>query len=832
VARKIRHELLRASLSSADRYECGETRDDAANDLSVRILGGGHWSMNRLPTLVVTLIALLVVGVVPTAHASNVAIVTSSSPQHDTMPSRSRIAASSADLSAQTGGSPVVASIPVGHFPDAVTFDNASGYVYVANAASDNVSVISGTSLYGTIELQGNYNLAGIAFDPADEDVYVTNSYGNISLVHGTSTVGSIPDPGTPDGATFDPVNGYLYVADYESGQSGNVTLIAGTTVVTTIPVGAGASAATFDSSDGCVYVTDFGDGTGDGSVTVINGTSVVATIPVGIGPSGAAFNPARGTVYVTNYDSDNVSVIAGTQVVATVPVGVGPSGLAFDPINGYIYVANSAVSANNLTVINGTSVITSIPVNYAPDAAAFDSDNGFVYITDLDSGNVTVVNGTFYFPSIASFTASPATVEIGSKTTGTTTFAVTANAGRGSATYAYSGLPEGCSTSNTAALVCTPTQAGVYTVQVCVNNSEGYTAAATTKLTVVAALSAEATGGPNPADADSPVDFHSNPTGGSGVNSYEWKFGDGGSSALENPTHEYASPGAYAARVWINDTYGGSVAETLSIVVDTELTVALAASNTTPALGESILINATVSGGAAPYAYAYLGLPPGCMSIDRPSIGCLPTQAGFYNVSVNVTDNNGVTTSTSSVLEIIFEFTVEAPSEDTINHPFTLSVRALAGEGGVTYGYSGLPPGCASIDAPELTCVPTQVGSYNISVSVRDDAGDHAVRYVSLKVVPSGPATFWSVLGTPLVFDGSLAAVVATLLVATIIGSRRRRDDATTSGPYGAYQVSSRTNLTPRLKPSGPAQARGKSASTGSSNENEPEDDSLSDLV
>ncbi|MGD0588597.1 MAG: PKD domain-containing protein [Thermoplasmata archaeon] len=728
------------------------------------------------------------------------------------------------------GKSPIVASIPVGVNPDSAVFDSVNGYVYVVTHSTDNVSVINGTSVETAIALPGSNILLGAAFDSENGYVYVTNGFGNVSVINGTSVVASIPDNYAPDAAAFDSANGLVYVANYGSGTSGNVSVINGTQVVETIPVGAGPSGAAFDSANGYVYVTDYGVGF-LGNVSVIDGTRVVATIPVGAAPFGVAFDSANGCVYVTNYNSYNVSVISGTHVVATVPVGEGPSAAAFDSANGYIYVTNEG-NSNNVSVINGTSVVASIPVGFYPDAAAFDSANEYVYVANSFSDNVSVINGSFYFPSISAFTATPSAVEIGSTTIPATTFIVSARSGEGVLTFSYTGLPDGCSTSNVSTLACTPTQAGVYVVHVYVNNSAGYSATATTSLTVISAMSATATASPNPADAGSPVNFTSNPSGGSGVNTFEWEFGDGSLSSAQEPSHSYAASGTYIARVWVNDTDGGSITNTISITVDPPLKVVLGVSNATPALGQSIAINASASGGASPYSYAYAGLPPGCVSVNSPTIGCLPTQAGFYNFSVVVTDHNGVSTQATIPLEVVFDFTVAAPSVDTVGHAFTVSVKPEGGYGTLTYSYSGLPPGCSSADSPELTCTPTHVGNYNISISVHDQAGNHATNQVRVDVIAGGASSAWSFLESPPVLGGVIAAALAVALVGAVLYSGYRGRRGSGPEPYAVYQLPQPVGSHAEPSEPGPPSEGSAGTTPRDSDSATTEEDSLSDLI
>ena len=76
-------------------------------------------------------------------------------------------------------------------------------------------------------------------------------------------------------------------------------------------------------------------------------------------------------------------------------PFKTGADQVAFDPTNGYIYVTN--YESDNVSVINGSTnnVISTVDVGSYPQRAAFDSANGYVYVTNSLSNNVSVINGS-----------------------------------------------------------------------------------------------------------------------------------------------------------------------------------------------------------------------------------------------------------------------------------------------------------------------------------------------------------------------------------------------------------------------------------------------------
>ncbi|MCI4320439.1 MAG: hypothetical protein L3K23_10000 [Thermoplasmata archaeon] len=80
------------------------------------------------------------------------------------------------------------------------------------------------------------------------------------------------------------------------------------------------------------------------------------------------------------------------------------------------------------------------------------------------------------------------------------------------------------------------------------------------------------------------------------------------------------------------------------------------------------------------------------------------------------------------------------AESLASVDVGVTVNLLTVSGSpGGVpTYAYSGLPPGCASLDLPGLGCRPTAPGNYTIAVRVSYPGGTAAQASVELAVRPS----------------------------------------------------------------------------------------------
>jgi YVTN family beta-propeller protein len=294
------------------------------------------------------------------------------------------------------GGGFATANVAVGSSPAFPTYDSGNGYVYVPNWGSDNVSVLSGTSVVATVDT-GDLGFGAQAaqqgtYDPTNGYVYMPDTGSdNLSVIDGLSVVASLPTGASPYSAIYDPANGFVYVPNIDSG---NVTVISGTAVVASVSVGSLPNFATVDPVSGEVYVTD----AGSGEVSVLNGTAVVATIGVGTYPESEAYDPANGEVYVEDLYSNEVSVLNGSSLVATVAVDGSGWGLAFDAANGLIYAAggcNCGALANTVSVIGGVSVLSTLSVGQDPEFATYDAGNECVYVTNAESGTVSLINST-----------------------------------------------------------------------------------------------------------------------------------------------------------------------------------------------------------------------------------------------------------------------------------------------------------------------------------------------------------------------------------------------------------------------------------------------------
>ena len=302
-------------------------------------------------------------------------------------------------------------SIPLGSAPLTLAFDSANENVYVG-MESDNLTVVNSTdnSVAMSIPLPSGVTSYPTAETLADFNnyVYVAGYWTGlcsgcngpwIAQVNGwsntvTATNTSLEGVGVSDYIPclgYDPSTRVVYACDYPA----KLLLVNGVldTITESVSVGSNPSAVALDTGDSELYVAN----RNSNNVTVIReATNTVAgSIPVGTNPDAIAFDATNGDLYVANNRSGNVSVINGASnsVIATISVGCGPDAVVYSADTDDVYVANSC--SNDLSVVDGStnSVIGSIPVGSYPAGIAYDPATEDLYVANWVSDNLTVVS-------------------------------------------------------------------------------------------------------------------------------------------------------------------------------------------------------------------------------------------------------------------------------------------------------------------------------------------------------------------------------------------------------------------------------------------------------
>jgi YVTN family beta-propeller protein len=250
----------------------------------------------------------------------------------------------------------VAANISLGESPVEVAVNTATNLVYVTSPGP-NVWVINGSTnmVITSIPLtSGVQSSGGLAVDPVTNTVYVADcASGNVSVISGSDNqvVSRIKVGNCPNGVSVNPYTGRVYVADYNLNDSSVSVIDASTNaVVGAIHAGGSPYGIAVDTATDLVYLTYLSPA----SVVVVDGATnaVKAKVQLGGTPFEVAVNPVTDLIYVSNYNFYAIQIIDGrTNALVGEPV-ISVAGACVSATNGCISgSAFSLTLANNGTV-------------------------------------------------------------------------------------------------------------------------------------------------------------------------------------------------------------------------------------------------------------------------------------------------------------------------------------------------------------------------------------------------------------------------------------------------------------------------------------------------
>ncbi len=268
----------------------------------------------------------------------------------------------------------------------------------------------------------------------------------------------------------------------------------------------------------------------------------------------------------------------------------------------------------------------------------------------------------------------------------------------------------------------------------------------------------------PSQGTAPLQVSFFPIPTGGSGDYPLEGvSFGDGTAALVSNGSvsHVYLTDGTYAAVAYVADSSGNvSASAPLEVVVGgASLRVVLTVSDSTPAAGESVRFNASVTGGTAPYSYLFT-FGDGTFLSGSPSNTTTHSfaVAGGYCADVVVNDSAVPQDGGTSALVPISVGGGEAPVCRTQVAPFQVTADSTPGVRDAPADYPSLftVSGGEGVGAPTVllsssdpyvgACGCTifrSPGTYSVTLQATNSSGTRASNETNVTVAPPLTGTF-----------------------------------------------------------------------------------------
>jgi PKD repeat protein len=209
----------------------------------------------------------------------------------------------------------------------------------------------------------------------------------------------------------------------------------------------------------------------------------------------------------------------------------------------------------------------------------------------------------------------------------------------------------------------------GSYTVSLTVTDNDGATGNDTTS----ANISAQPAGnqapqavanGPYAGAAGVAIDFSSagSSDADGSIVAYDWSFGDGNSSGLANPSHTYASAGAYNVSLTVTDNGGATNSDLTSVTLSAPANVAPVANangNYSGVAGSAVSFFSTGSRDSDGTLTAYLWDFGDGGTSTQANPSHTYASAGTYTVSLTVTDNDGASSSDTATATITNTATV-----------------------------------------------------------------------------------------------------------------------------------------------------------------------------
>lgn len=685
--------------------------------------------------------------------------------------------------------------VPVLSTPAYMVLDPLDDHVYVSSEGSASVSIVNASSSNGTVLLaKVNDGTKGAAFDPATAGVYLGGttypSQGTAARLHAFLArsdvyLGSVPLSAAAGAIGIVPAVNQLFAGD----NLWSTLWAYNSTASRSVPIaGVNGGSFAYDATDRTLIVGSFNDGlyTNTGEVQLVkpaNDTLVGSLATSGIGSSLVAWDSTNDSFWVWDwcggtYCSSAISNYNASTGAFLRSVGLGAeygASMIFDPVHSELYISGSisavsgvsgavyAVDANNGTI----RWTHNVPI---AQQMAYDPLDGTLYLVALGpvNFNITLLNATTgryvateYEPGSPNglpITYDPSDRLVVAFDAANTSELVAYNA----STNAYLGaLPvprftfDGLAPAIGGGVVYSTGGPAIDSVRFDRN------------VHIASFVSV-----PSEAEVNGSLMFRVNASGGAGSYAYSYSGLPPGCSSTNRSawTCHPGRTGQYVVNVSVTDARGAKANSTTTVRVFPDLTMSsLNASPTQLPANSTLTLTAPVSGGVGGYAYHWTNLPPGCSNVSSTPLFCRPSSAGRYNISLTVEDAVGDSVSSGPVsVEVYSPLAVSiaaSPARLDVGQTTTLSASLQGGTGPYTVNWTGLPPGCTSVNATTLPCSPTRPGTYSVRANVTEPSeGTVPSNAVSIDVgAPLGAALSTSRAG--------LDVGQATTLTVTVTG-------------------------------------------------------------
>ncbi len=445
--------------------------------------------------------------------------------------------------------------------------------------------------------------------------------------------------------------------------------------------------------------------------------------------------NAGTYTVKLAATDGDGVSVSTETNVtvLSDPSVSITTSSSQYDVGYSATFSATATGGNGSFTYkwyIGGVAVSSATSSNFAHSFNSAGSYTIYVVVQDsfgvqATSNQITVdiVNQPFVEVS-----ASRTTADVGEPIT------FSSAVFNGTAPYTYEWLIGTGDVSNKSSFTYIFSLPGTYTVEVSIEDSDGYSAVAMLNVTIQSDPTVTATVTYPQLDTGATETFTASASGGSGPYTYTWVLDGNVISSSASFTHVFNTAGARTVEISVTDGNGFTVHANVTVDVVSQPSVSFTEKYSSLDVNIEDIFNSSVEYGTAPYNYTWF-VDSGIVGYGS-TLEYTFTSAQVAHVNLTVRDADGYTSTYGERIYVYSAPSVSVLANRTaIDQGMSVGFITSAYNGTGPYNFTWEVDGTVIAYGSSFDYDFASYGTYTVSVMAKDAFGETGSASVSILV-------------------------------------------------------------------------------------------------